>query len=250
MKIRPNTRSNGMKKTSALFFVFISILQVKCSSDKPLPKQVEKSEDLKVDASIVECRDILNDEEDRKAAAHIAESFDIQPVCEELIPRLSDAEDLRLMDRKIRKIRILKYARSLKLLYLGFNEISDLSPLKEHPTLFLLDLQSNALKDVNNLGSMPNLEILSINDNEVAAFIEKHNFPKLTIFLARRNRITNVVPLVKSMPLLGELELTENPLGTSIVRSEDNCPTGALIPAGISDFCKTMSQNLAISNSQ
>ena len=204
------------------------------SSKAPLS---EKSSNLEFAVSISECRDMLLNDGEMKTAVELASNWNVEPKCEALVPKLVSAGYISLMDRGLSKIGILKYANSLQLLYLGSNEISNVTPLRDHSNLYLLDLQSNKVADISELGSMPRLKYLSLNENQLSSFEKIEKFPSMTNFLARNNRIESVLPLVNSMPNLEELAMTGNPLGSSIDKSEKNCPTGNLVPVGISIFC-------------
>jgi Leucine-rich repeat (LRR) protein len=228
-----------MRKSLCIFLVVQAVYNASCSSDKKNETVRPSSADLSLTDQLLRCDEILKDENDQKTASALAEVFDAEAKCSSLLPHLKAATDLRLYHRDLKSIRLLNFAGNLNLLYLNFNAVDDLTPIKNHPNLILLDLEGNQLKDLKSLGSLPRLEMLRVTENKISSFDGIGEFPKLSILIARRNQIVDVSSIAGVMPKLMELGATENPLGTTVLKTEANCPTqDGDIPKGLFDFCK------------
>ena len=67
-----------------------------------------------------------------------------------------------LTEKKISNLTRLKELPSLRLLRLSFNEINDLGPLKELEQLIVLELDSNQITDVSALKNLKQLRRLNL----------------------------------------------------------------------------------------
>lgn len=99
-------------------------------------------------------------------------------------------------------------------LSLEWKDIVDISPLSEFKNLRHLVLSHNRIKDIHPLKKLHNLEAIFLNSNH----------------------INNIVPIT-NLYQLKLLDLDDNPLGTSILKSENNCPTHNSATQKVKDWC-------------
>jgi hypothetical protein len=98
-------------------------------------------------------------------------------------------------------------ANCCRVVDLSFNNITDISPLKELTLLTYLNLSFNKnIQDISSLATLEHLEELdlsgnSINDESLAKFDEFVCTPKLRTLKANLNEITTVKPLAKLVNL-------------------------------------------------
>ena len=72
-------------------------------------------------------------------------------------------QSLKLKVRKNYKSRLKK----LGFIYLADNEITDISPLAELPSLFHLDLSDNMIEDISPFVHAPSIGILELDNNNI-----------------------------------------------------------------------------------
>ena len=93
----------------------------------------------------------------------------------------------------IRDLTGLEFATNLTELHLGFNAISDISPLKNLINLIHLDLHRNRrIRDVSPLKNLTNLTWLSLRGNRISDMSPLRDLTKLTYLHVAYNRISDV----------------------------------------------------------
>lgn len=132
-----------------------------------------------------------------------------------IVAKFQNLEDLRLWGNQISDISPLSQLINLDVLYLGQNQITDVSPLASLTNLTQLYMEHNAIQDVTPLALLTNLVKLNL----------------------LGNKIENVAPLV-SLKNLVLIDLNENPLGSSIPKTQDNCPASGSISSKLKNWCQ------------
>ena len=142
-------------------------------------------------------------------------------------------EELNLINFKLGN-DVLDYLSKLKLsqlqlLYLSYNNISDISNLKNinFEKLTLLILSYNKIIDISVLDKVKfdNLQILGLSSNKITdiSILEKAKFSKLQNLYLDSNQITNIDVFGKvKFPLLQELNLSSNKINNINVFSKVN----------------------------
>lgn len=163
---------------------------------------------------------------------------------------LGALEELYVNDNAIEGVWALP--RELRVLQLHRNAIHDMLVLGYGAPLALRDLgiSGNSLTHLPSLAHLENLRSLDISDNPLVGF--PRMAPHLRYLTAARTQVRDLMPLaalhrlelfygednqikdlrgLRDLPLLTRLYLTGNPLGTTIVKTADNCPVDAASPA-------------------
>ncbi|RQD72596.1 MAG: leucine-rich repeat domain-containing protein [Tindallia sp. MSAO_Bac2] len=84
--------------------------------------------------------------------------------------QLSSLKVLRAWEREIKNIEGIQYCTGLQELFLGYNYIEDISPLKELDQIKELYLNGNFIKDLAPLSGYRHLEILNVSHNQISSF--------------------------------------------------------------------------------
>lgn len=130
------------------------------------------------------------------------------------LPAMPQLEQLDLSDNPLGTITIRAEANWLKYLTLARTGVTDLAPLAALPALRWVDLSGNGVVSAQLVHLKAwGLERLFLNDNAVDDVSALQNLDRLTM-----------------------LRLARNPLGTSIAKTEANCPTTARSP-GVASWC-------------
>ena len=129
---------------------------------------------------------------------------------------MKSLEALDAFESGIRSLKGLEYAINLTELHLGYNRISDLSPLKNLTNLEILDLHINGrISDVSPLKDLINLQWLSLRGNQISDISPLKDLTDLTyLHLAVNHKISDVSP-VSTMTNLTflDIELNDTRLG-------------------------------------
>ena len=81
--------------------------------------------------------------------------------------QLSSLKVLRAWEREIKSIEGIQYCTGLQELFLGYNYIEDISPLKELDQIKELYLNGNFIKDLTPISGYRHLEILNVSHNQI-----------------------------------------------------------------------------------
>ncbi|MDD5701294.1 MAG: leucine-rich repeat domain-containing protein [Dehalococcoidales bacterium] len=105
----------------------------------------------------------------------------------------------------IKDISALKYFANLAELNLGFNAVTDLSPLSQLPKLESLHLFSNnSVSDLSPLAALTNLSFLNLQYNRIQDVSPLAGLQNLTALFLKGNAITDYSPLKDIFPNLRE----------------------------------------------
>ena len=110
------------------------------------------------------------------------------------------------IDRLPENMRVLT---SLTKLDLGWNYITDISPLRELTSLTELYLFDNQIKDISPLSGLTSLTKLYLRDNQIKDISPLSGLTSLTGLYLRNNQITNISHL-SGLTSLTELDLRSN----------------------------------------
>ena len=110
---------------------------------------------------------------------------------------------------KIRSLKGLEYATSLRELNLSGNDIRDISPLRDLANLTILNLSGNDIRNLSPLGGLTNLKWLYLDDNQISNLSPLGGLTNLTILYLSGNAISNIEPL-RGLTSLGLLDLSFN----------------------------------------
>ena len=95
--------------------------------------------------------------------------------------------------------------------YLGSNQISDASPLKDLTDMIDLDLSDNKISDISSLKDLTQLVTLDLTDNQISDISALENMTNLSWCLRLgNNRITDITPLRNMTKLRNEVNLSNN----------------------------------------
>lgn len=112
--------------------------------------------------------------------------------------------ELKLDGKNIESIEDVAHLKNLTSLSCYYNNITDISCLKELSKLETLDLPENQISDISSLGSLANLKELRIFNNKISDISCLKGLSNLEILYADSNEITNVSSLgeLKKLKLL------------------------------------------------
>ncbi|MCY4569779.1 MAG: leucine-rich repeat domain-containing protein [Candidatus Poribacteria bacterium] len=137
---------------------------------------------------------------------------------------------------KVRSLKGLEYATSLRSLDLDGNAVSDLSPLRDLPFLRSLALEGNGIRDISLLSGLPNLKWLYLSDNRIRDVSPLRDLRNLTVLYLSNNDIRDISPL-GGLRNLTQLYLSDNDIrDISPLRGLPNLRTLYLQRNYITDF--------------
>jgi len=120
---------------------------------------------------------------------------------------------LDVTDNQISDISMLNKQDTPELaeVYLGSNQISDASPLKDLTDMIDLDLSDNQISDISSLKDLTQLVTLDLTDNQISDISALENMTNLSWCLRLgNNRITDITPLRNMTKLRNEVNLSNN----------------------------------------
>lgn len=140
------------------------------------------------------------------------------------------------------------------------NNLSDTSFLQSLSVLRGLDISGNPKMDTANVAILKTLMALTISRSELKSLDMVKDMADLEQLSASRNAISDLSPLadkqylthlnvahnsieslapIKSLPSLLKLGMRNNPLGSTVEKTADNCPTsGEGINEAVASFCE------------
>lgn len=98
----------------------------------------------------------------------------------------------------------------LKMFFVGKNQISDISPLKNQVHIDYLRLNANNISDISALANLKNVETLDLSVNQIEDISVIKNLRKLQYLYLDANQISNISVLLK-LPNLCMVSLKNNP---------------------------------------
>lgn len=113
--------------------------------------------------------------------------------------------------KKIESLKGLEKCKSLALLDLENNDISDLEPLKDLKLLQSVNLGKNKIQSVAPLAGLAGIQYLVVSDNQISDLAPLKEIKALVNLYASNNQIKDLSPLT-STPKLISLYLDGNPL--------------------------------------
>ena len=122
---------------------------------------------------------------------------------------LEGMTELNASDLGIQSIEGLQFCKNLKNLYLGRNQISDISPLSGLIKLTFLNLWDNQLSDINPLAGLTNLTYLNLWSNQLNDISSLAGLTNLDTLYLNENQISNISPL-SGLTNLTELWIQSN----------------------------------------
>ena len=129
-----------------------------------------------------------------------------EPIKEEDVKNISTIEGV---GNKITDLRGLEKCRSLALLNLRDNAISDLAPIKDLKNLQSLDLSDNKITDVKALEGLTGLQYLELSKNRIANVASLAKLSNLRSLYLSENEIADLKP-VAGLTKLWSLYLAKN----------------------------------------
>ncbi|MFK7873478.1 MAG: leucine-rich repeat domain-containing protein [Oligoflexales bacterium] len=157
--------------------------------------------------------------------------------CEVTAQKLETLDELHLVGPKTGSSGIGTLSRSE-------NQILDVGPLATLTHLKVLNLQNHQIKDWTPLIHLGELEELYLGFNNISD-IRGLVLPKLRKLDLRGNKIIDATPLANffslgsGIPEGKGLDMRDNPLGNSIEKTSENCPSGQESPSPLKRFCLT-----------
>lgn len=115
------------------------------------------------------------------------------------------------------------------------NAISDIRPLGNFAKLYNIVFNRNRVKSLNGIEELSNLVELEANGNEISDITALGKNQHTQIVFLNGNQISDASSLA-DMSNLRYIEMSDNPLGTSIPKTEENCPTEKG-PWALNDWC-------------
>lgn len=161
------------------------------------------------------------------------------------LPKL---EVLDLWKNKIEDITALQNLVSLKIVSLQTNQIVEIGSLKNLKNLNWLSISENTILDIGPLESLTSLQVLYFHHNKVSDLLPIKNLQNIEHLYFYQNKITSLAPLIKLLKLsnlkldnnkvtsvaplknltnIVEFGISYNPIGTTVSKTEENCPTNA-----------------------
>lgn len=125
---------------------------------------------------------------------------------------------------------------TLRALILHKTLVQDFELLRELRNLRFLWLSALNLSQIPDLSGNPKLKFIGLNHNRISDLTPLLQVPKLLAIQLDGNLIRDV-SLLKDYSSLENFWLADNPLGTTVAKTEENCPTTGKSMA-IADFCQ------------
>lgn len=116
------------------------------------------------------------------------------------------------------------------------NRIESIS-LQGPPPIELMSVSGNSLSNIDFLKDLPSLTFFNASDNDISAIPRIDNLTELKHLFLRANEIKSISSL-KGLKKLELIDFLYNPLGTTIEKNEENCPT-----AEVSDAVRKWCEN-------
>lgn len=119
---------------------------------------------------------------------------------------------------------------SLTIADAGLTDMSSFAVLKGNTELVHIDVSDNEISDMSALKDFPLLAHFAIVDNQVVDLTPLAGKANLFALDLTGNGVVSLAAL-KDNTAIRYLQMGENPLGTSVAKTADNCPTTSSSPA-------------------
>lgn len=170
---------------------------------------------------------------------HFAKSEKGGPSLGDLSPlgRIASLKGLTLKNNgKITNISSLKKIQTLNVAGTGLKDLSEVSTLPDLKRLEISDNPLSTPESIADLSKMTGLTTLNMFKTGIADISVVAELEELTYLDLSDNKIETIAPL-KELEKVTRFILQRNPLGTTIKRTEENCPTTAASEI-IAHWCK------------
>ncbi len=112
-------------------------------------------------------------------------------------------------DLGIKSVEGIQYATKVKSLYVGNNQIADLTPISKMPQLEGLGIEKNGIKEISLLSSLKNLTALYARNNELTDIAPLASMTELKELKISGNKISDLSAL-KGLTKLNDVDLDNN----------------------------------------
>lgn len=163
-------RKRLLLMTSLISFLFISSLNVYASEFIEFP-------DERLEVAILE---EMGKKENDKISVAEAQKVQFLP----------------LSNKGIQNLEGIQYFENVNHLQLGFNQLTDITPLHKLDNLNILDLQGNQLEDISPLEGLEHLVSLNLNGNNLGTLESLTNIHRLGYLYVNNNQIKDISPTV------------------------------------------------------
>lgn len=126
--------------------------------------------------------------------------------------------------------------------YIDFsnNGVEDLTPLSHLSELFGVAFNGNKVRTLAGLGAIDYLEDIEANGNQIEDISDIAEHPTLDSIQLNDNQIKDVSVLANN-GVISEISVEGNPLGTTIAKTDENCPPNKG-PAALQKWCRKRAQ--------
>ena len=152
--------------------------------------------------------------------------------------RIISTNTLKVSRLGLINIEPIAYLKSLEILDLNHNQISDLSPLRNLKNLKFLKLANNLIEDISDIEELTKIEQLDISNNQIETIEYLSAYEKLEELKAENNKIDNVYDL-KNIKNLRNIQLSGNTIAIDQFKTEENCPKFGALSKVLVEFCTT-----------
>ena len=129
-----------------------------------------------------------------------------EPITEDDVLNISTVKGRGM---NVRDLTGLEKCRSLALLDLADNQITDISPIANLPRLQSLDLSNNAISDISTLSTLKALQYIELSNNQVSDLKPLSTLTNMSALYLGYNRIKYIYPIL-DLPKLASLHLSVN----------------------------------------
>ncbi|NRA66523.1 MAG: leucine-rich repeat domain-containing protein [Pseudobacteriovorax sp.] len=161
--------------------------------------------------------------------------------CQDLAASLVIVQEINLANSGIKDLVPLVDAGNLSVLDISGNRVEDLGPLATLRNLSSLNISNNGLSDLQPIESLITLATLSANRNNIENISALSGLFNLLSLNLENNAVTDASPL-SNLQKLVELKMRNNTLGTSLLKSSENCEITESSSQVFRDFCNSRNQ--------
>ena len=111
------------------------------------------------------------------------------------LKKLKTLSIIILRENQISDISPLKELKNTQTLSLALNQISDISPLKELKNIQMFDLSSNQISDISPLKELKNIKSLYLGSNHIHDISSIKELKNIQTFFLSNNQISDISPL-------------------------------------------------------
>lgn len=152
------------------------------------------------------------------------------------LENLSNLTHLYMDKNPIEDFSVLQKLINLRDLNVENTTFNDLSLLDNHPNLTRIILEETKVRNLIPLKNLPQLKEIDLSKNELVDLTPLAQLVNLNTLNLKNNEIVDISPL-KNIQGIKVFAMEGNPLGTSVSKTEGNCPTDSR-SAVIAEWCK------------